>query len=335
MDSGSQAAGDGVGGRSGGKIVKRRQIAARKTPYDRPTSPLQPENPNWLNVLVSPARFVAGGAEGGIEDDYECDENLHDGGAELHQNKGSLSRKSEILYLVEQLLTLERFSREECDRVIEIINLRVVDYTMRDGVDAGPNNPDISNRVIMEARKMITENPVGSSLKSDFDNSIHGSKSLTTPNRDYHSGGSWNIQNEMQWLHSKAIALMKPNQPLSLEAPKPRNKTVNMDSKDTGTTQDHVPTEALSPLPIIEEKYQIAEKKDKKDDKTRDDVNRVEGNLDMITEYAEVGDVINASQGSSNTNDPTSTYETDGPTVKRAATRTRKYNNRRGRPRGK
>ncbi|KAI3756176.1 hypothetical protein L1987_55992 [Smallanthus sonchifolius] len=360
MDSGSHAAGDGVGGRSGGKIVKRRQIAARKTPYDRPTPPLQPENPNWLNVLVSPARFVAGGAgklissiwnpkswgsnssssesdsdsEGGIEDDYECDENLHDGGAELNQNKGSSSGKSEILYLVEQLLMLKRFSREECDRLVELINLRVVDYTMREGADAGPNNPNISNRVIMEARKMITENTVGSSLKSDLDNSIRGSKSILTPNRDYHSGGSWNIQNEMQWLHSKAIALMKPNQLFSLEAPKPGNETVNMDSKGwffasyTRTTQDHVPTEALSPLPIIEEKYQIAEKKDKKDDKT-------EGNLDMITEYVEVADVTNASQGSSNTNGPTSTYETDSPTVKQAATRTRKYNTRRGRPRGK
>ncbi|KAK9077806.1 hypothetical protein SSX86_006144 [Deinandra increscens subsp. villosa] len=359
MDSGSQAAVDGGDGRSGGKILKRRQIAVRKSPYDRPTPTLQHENPKWINALVFPARFVAGGAskllssvwspkswgansspssesdsdsEGGIEDDYERDENLNDDHADLNQSKGSSSGKSEILYLVEHLLMLEHFSREECDRLIKIINLRVSDYTMREVVDAGPNNPNISNKVIKEARKMVT--PVGS-LKSDLDNSIHGSKSLVTPNRYYFSGGSWNIQNEIQRLHSKAIELMKPNQPISLEAPNPRSETVNMDSTDMRTTRDDVPTEALSSLPTIKDKYQVAEEKNFKADKTGDDVNHVEGNDDMITEYAEVADVINASQGSSNTNDPTSTYETDSPTVKRAATRTRKYNTRRGRPRGK
>ncbi|KAJ0802332.1 hypothetical protein HanPI659440_Chr03g0127841 [Helianthus annuus] len=63
MDSGHQAAVyGGRGGRSGGKTLKRRPIAARNTPYDRLTAPLQPENPNWLNAFVFPAKFVSGGA---------------------------------------------------------------------------------------------------------------------------------------------------------------------------------------------------------------------------------------------------------------------------------
>ncbi|KAL8264047.1 hypothetical protein R6Q59_022177 [Mikania micrantha] len=324
MDSGSQAAVESGDGRSGGKVFKRRQIVARKTPYDRPTLPLRHENLNWFNALIFPVKFVASGAskvlssfwnpkswvshysslesdsvsECGIEDDYELhDENLHDGGTELSQNKGSSSGKSEILYLVEQLLMLECFSREECDRLIKIINLRDVDHVMRKGVDAGSFNQNISNKVIMEAREMITQNQM--------------------PQRDYLSGGTWNIQNKVQQSHSKAIVLVKPNKPLSLEAPK----------SDMRATQDDVPTEALPSLPIIKEKYQIEEEKDFKDDKAVD-----EGNCDMITEYAEVADVIHASQGSSNTNDPTSIYS---PTVKQGATRTRKYNTRRGRPRGK
>ncbi|KAL8195689.1 hypothetical protein R6Q57_025442 [Mikania cordata] len=351
MDSGSQAAVESGDGRSGGKVFKRRQIVARKTPYDRPTLPLRHENLNWFNALIFPVKFVAGGAskvlssfwnpkswvsrysslesdsvsECGIEDDYELhDENLHDGGTELSQNKGSSSGKSEILYLVEQLLMLECFSREECDRLIKIINLQDVDLVMKEGVDAGSFNPNISNKVTMEAREMITQNPVGSSLKS-------GSNSLVTlnmPQRDYLSGGSWNIQNEVQQSHSKAIVLVKPNKPLSLEAPKSGKEIVNMDSKDYRATQDDVSTEALPSLPIIKEKYQIEEEKDFQDDKPVD-----EGNCDMITEYAEVADVIyHASQGSSNTNDPSSIYS---PTVKQETTKTRKYNTRRGRPRGK
>ncbi|XP_076936966.1 protein KAKU4-like [Bidens hawaiensis] len=295
MDSGTQA---DVDGGSGGKILKRRRIAARKTQYNRPTPQHVNVNPNWRNAIAVSGKYVAGGAgklisslwnpktwgecsasssetesdsEGGIEEDNE-----HDDGAELKQNKCSSSGKSEILYIVEQLLMLDRFSREECDRIIKIVNSRLADYSMREGADAGSNNPNISSKVIMEARKLIKENP-----------------------RNYFSGGSWNIQNEVQRLHSKAIEYIKPKKLFALRAPKP----------DTRTTLDN-----------------SAEKKELKDDKTGDDVNRVKGN----SECAEVADVILASEGSSN--DPTSTNETDSPSVKRAA---RIYNAKRGRPRGK
>lgn len=80
----------------------------------------------------------------------------------------------------------------------------------------------------------------------------------------------------------------------------------------------------------------MTEEKDFEDDKTGGDVNRVEGNSDLVTEYTEVPDVI-ASQGSSNSNEPTSTKMPDIPTEKRV-TSSRRYTKRgrgRGRGRGK
>ncbi|KAL8238985.1 hypothetical protein R6Q59_015552 [Mikania micrantha] len=358
MDSGSQAAGDCPGGGTGGKILKRRPVAARTTPYDRPTTPLQPEHSNWRNGLLFPAKFVAGGAskllssiwnpkgwvsrsseidsdsEVGIEDEYVNDKNLPDGDAELNQNKGSSSGKSEILYLIEQLIMLEHFSREERDSLIDVINSRVLDCITTEGMDAAAKNPDI-NKVIMEARKMISENMTGTSSKSDLDNSIYGSKSLMTPNRDCLSGGSWKIQNEMQRLHSKAIELMRPNEPILTEEPKPGNENVNLAPNDMKNTQDDAPTETLSSLPTIEEQNLNAEGKDVKNDKTGNDVNLVEGNHDPTTKHAKVVDVINVSQSSSNASDPTSNKVANSPSAKRPVTRTRIYNTRRSMGRGK
>ncbi|KAJ9537422.1 hypothetical protein OSB04_030155 [Centaurea solstitialis] len=394
MASTSQAAGDA---RSGGKILKSRRTAARNTPYDRPTPVQQPESPNWFNGLVSPAKFVAGGAtkllssfwnpkgwasrsnsssesdsdsEGVIEDDNEDNEKLSDVGDELNQTKGSSSGKSEILHLVEQLLMLESFSREECDRLIEIVNSRAVECTMRDGMETELKNPDNSNQAITEARKLITKNMVGSSSKSDLD-SIHGSKSQVTPNRDYLSGGTWNIQDEVRRLRSKAtedmlskyespklaavehdisgssslanekgVGLLKPS---SLGSPKPVEETVDLAADggslgftDTRSTRDIL--EALPSLPTIEEQNQTTEDQDAASNLgLSEDVNRLnEGICDLITESHEVPDVnVNGSQGSSNTNDPISSSKktTDSPTT-RAMTRSRRTSNR-GRGRGR
>ncbi|KAI3812534.1 hypothetical protein L1987_17244 [Smallanthus sonchifolius] len=203
-------------GRSGGKILKEKRIAARKTPYDRPTPaqphhPLpQPESPSWLTGLVSPAKFVAGGASKILssiwnpkswsapsstssdsdlesEDDSGDDENPSDGVIELSKKA---SQKRETLHLIEQLLVLEQLSREECDKLIELINSRVVDYSIREGADAGPsmihsgtNNEtsDIHSQAIMEAKKWVAENKARSGLRSDLDNGMFALKSVMTP----------------------------------------------------------------------------------------------------------------------------------------------------------
>ncbi|CAI9274558.1 unnamed protein product [Lactuca saligna] len=102
MDSGPQFAVDGGGGRSSGKVYKRRRSATRKTPYDRPTAPPQLESPNWLNGLVFPVKFVVGGASKHFLSIWNpkswalhsSSSDNNSGGVELNQNKGGSSRKS-------------------------------------------------------------------------------------------------------------------------------------------------------------------------------------------------------------------------------------------------
>ncbi|XP_071730520.1 uncharacterized protein [Rutidosis leptorrhynchoides] len=143
---------------------------------------------------------------------------------------------------------------------------------------------------------------VGSSSKSDLENSVRGSKSHITPNREYA-------------LRSKAIE-KKPSEPIPLlEVPKPVDETVDLASEDVKTTIDDVPTESLLSLPTIEEQNQMAEEKDAED------------------EFTEVPDV-NASQGSSNFNEPITAKKPDSPPAKRAVIRTRRYT-KRGRGRAK
>ncbi|KAK9052797.1 hypothetical protein SSX86_029427 [Deinandra increscens subsp. villosa] len=384
----SQARADLPPGRSGGKILKDKKTAARKTPYDRPTPPhphhplTEPESPRWLTGLVSPAKFVAGSASKILssiwnpkswgapsstssdsdpesEDDSGDDENPSD--AVMEQKS---YQKSETLHLIEQLLVLEQFSREECDRLIEIINSRVVDYSM---ADAGPsmirsstNNEtsDIHSQAIMEAKKWVAENKIRSGLRSDLDNGIFALKPVMTPQategeagspidvaksymkarppwsspidhnntltttsplaadlfkertpfssgggisfssakRDYLSAGSWNIQDEIRRVRSKATEDMlnshrsvkltfstlehetpKPsfanetptdvgrNEPINVETPKSVGEIVNLDAEgsdpnlsDMGTAQNHLATEALPSHPAMPvlEQYQ-------------------------------------------------------------------------------
>ncbi|PWA93147.1 hypothetical protein CTI12_AA074270 [Artemisia annua] len=216
-------------GRSGGKILKYRRTTTRTTPYDRPITPTpppppppQPDNPNWL---TAPAKFVAGGAskilssfwnpmtwansssseeeeesDSGSEDESGDDENPSDAVDELNQQQQeSLSQKSQTLHLIEQLLMLEQFSREESDRLIEIIKSRVLDYSMREGGDAGPSTirhstydetPDIRSQAIMEAKKWVEENKVKSGLKSNLDNGFYALKSVVTPQATEGDAGS-------------------------------------------------------------------------------------------------------------------------------------------------
>nr|XP_043640321.1 protein KAKU4-like isoform X2 [Erigeron canadensis] len=385
MATGSDATADIPSGRSGGKILKSRKTATRTTPYDRPIPPQsqQSENPNWLTGLVSPAKFVAGGAtkilssfwnpktwatpsssssedsDSDSGDNTGDDENPSDSVIAVNQQMGSSSHKSETLHLIEQLLMLEQYSREECDRLIEIINSRAVNYSMRDVADAGPsmthggiNNetPDIQNQAIMEAKKWIEENKVRAGVKSTMDNGIHTLKSVMTPQaaeveagspvdvaksymkarppwaspisrdnsltpsplaadlfkertpyisgggtsfsstkRDYLSAGSWNIQDELRRVRSKATedllnsnrsvraalsaiehdtpkpslargdmfkGLMDRDEPITSETPKSGDETVNLAAdesipglSDMRTAQNDLSAEALPSHP--------------------------------------------------------------------------------------
>ncbi|KAJ9549488.1 hypothetical protein OSB04_022031 [Centaurea solstitialis] len=396
MATGSQAAGDLPAGRSGGKILKARRTAARKTPYDRPTSNqpqpplLQSESPNWLAL---PAKFVAGGAtklfssfwnpkswsapsssssssdnDSESDDDSEDNEKLSDEVVELNQQqKTQTSQKSETLHLIEQLLMLEQYTREEGDRLIEIIRSQVVDYPMREDVDAGPSmtrgwtdngiNPGTFVTCLSPKLSSIWTNDVyekkfRSGSKSDLDNGIYALKAVTTPQptegeagspvdvaksymrsrppwaspishnnslspsplaadlfkegtlyssgggtsfssakKDYLSAGSWNIQDEIRRLRSKAtedmlnsnrslklassmlehdtpkrslasdkpISVTERDEPITSEARKSVDEIVNLAEggtagvSDTRTTQIDLPTEALPTMPNLEQ----------------------------------------------------------------------------------
>ncbi|CAI9772299.1 unnamed protein product [Fraxinus pennsylvanica] len=184
---------------AGGKIVtNRRKKRLAATPYDRPQPPPPVvRSPNWFSrVIIPSARAVASGAGKIIssvlysdnsssseddgsdsEDDVENDNDYNvpsDGINELtkgmtleviqsRQGSHSRVRKSDTKHIIEQLIMQEMFSREECNRLIKIINSRVLDYstteagetsllTMSAGETVGNENVDLYNRTVMEAK---------------------------------------------------------------------------------------------------------------------------------------------------------------------------------------
>ncbi|XP_059662968.1 protein KAKU4 isoform X2 [Cornus florida] len=189
--------------RSGGKIVRDRRIAAAKTPYDRPTLPTPTQNRNWLTGVVFPATrmiatgagklfsFVAGADSSSSSSDSDSEDDDADNDNDEHHilpdeadglNKNGASSqtikcfrkepqvtvgKSETKCVIERLLMQETFSREECDRLIKIINSRVVDYST---IKEGQNDvPDLCSKAVMEAKRWLEEKKVGSSSKSNLD----------------------------------------------------------------------------------------------------------------------------------------------------------------------
>ncbi|XP_047329321.1 protein KAKU4 isoform X2 [Impatiens glandulifera] len=171
-----------------------------------PPSPPPSESPNWLGRVVAPATRLISGAtkvlssvlnldesssessssfsssdsEASLDDIHnEADEYILPDGVDGF-NKGATSsgmqtcnreaqktverrnRKS----LIEQLLMEETFSREECDRLISIINSRAMDETLQKGhgdilgkaVDYG--SPELCNKAILEAKKWLKDKKV-------------------------------------------------------------------------------------------------------------------------------------------------------------------------------
>ncbi|XP_031739005.1 protein KAKU4 isoform X2 [Cucumis sativus] len=212
------AYGGAAGPRSGGKIVRARRVQTRKTPYERPgPSNLGPgENPSWISKFIfSPTRTIASGAgkllssvfvsdssssssESDSEDDDEDDvpdERHVFQGAEGGKKNGtsemvSLFRKDfppekkDSKHLIEQLLMQETFSRAECDKLVQIIESRVVECQTFEGqaagrlteisnrtVDSDDGRPAVCSSAILEAKKWLNEKRLGlvstSTLKLD------------------------------------------------------------------------------------------------------------------------------------------------------------------------
>ncbi|XP_022729032.1 protein KAKU4 isoform X2 [Durio zibethinus] len=103
----------------------------------------------------------------------------------------SFAGKNETKRLIEQLLMQESFSREECDKLTNIIKSRVVDSpTIRDLGLGKPNEMpkrtdveihDLCGTAVLEARKWLEEKKSGSNTKSELhhENSAVNSVTLT------------------------------------------------------------------------------------------------------------------------------------------------------------
>ncbi|KAJ0965632.1 hypothetical protein J5N97_026770 [Dioscorea zingiberensis] len=141
---------------AGGKLLRGRRRAAEVSvsPYDRPQrSTAQSQSPRWISGLISGAGKIISSVFGsqssspsssssssgysGKDDASDVsskeliEQNQEEQNSEVFRNyvEGSLAivTKSESKLSIEQLLTQETFSRDECDRIMKIIQSRVVD----------------------------------------------------------------------------------------------------------------------------------------------------------------------------------------------------------------
>ncbi|XP_031123199.1 protein KAKU4 isoform X2 [Ipomoea triloba] len=211
-----------AGARSGGKIVNKRRRKIT-TPYDRPPPPPlppppPPETPNWLTGLVFPAtRTIVSGAAKLLSSvfnsdssscsssssssgppDGDCiyeDDNDHDTHSESLKEVKYAGRNAEqdggmskSKHLIEQLIMRETFTRIECDRLINLINSRVVDpptldYGLGDAIAVGTTGTlDPCSRYVMEAREWLEDKKDDLRSIACFAEGNCGSSSFLTEN---------------------------------------------------------------------------------------------------------------------------------------------------------
>ncbi|PIN00820.1 hypothetical protein CDL12_26680 [Handroanthus impetiginosus] len=224
-------------GAGGKIVSNRRQQRLAATPYDRPPpQPFAhppPRSPNWFTGIIVPsARALASGAgkilstifsesessssedEGsGSEDDVDNDnhyETPHAGLNTLNEKNGALREtpqsgqetkfgvwRTETKRVIERLISHETFSREECDRLIRMLNSRVIDRSTEAGDkslflgSAGKmvdhEDVDIYNKAIQEAKTWFREKKVGSSSGTQL---AHGTSNLNSTGLEHvESGG--------------------------------------------------------------------------------------------------------------------------------------------------
>ncbi|KAK8535494.1 hypothetical protein V6N13_081620 [Hibiscus sabdariffa] len=205
--------------RSGGKIVRPRRTMSRTTPYDRPRLlNSTDQNPNWISRhIFSPTRAIVSGATRvlssvfGFEssssssssdpdstsDDIGDTNNSQDVSSQglhsiEHHEPQSFAGKIETKRLIEQLLVQESFSREECDKLTNIIKSRVVDSPVIRGMGLArlnetPNraggsdfdNHDLCGTAVIEAKKWLEEKKSGSNSKSELHHGASAQKFVT------------------------------------------------------------------------------------------------------------------------------------------------------------
>ncbi|GER39767.1 transducin/WD40 repeat-like superfamily protein [Striga asiatica] len=188
---------------AGGKIVtNRRKQRLSTTPYDRPppqlSPPPQPKSPNWFTGVVVPsARFLVSGAgkilssifsdseSSSSEDDESAsdddigNENLHEilySGVNTSNEESQLNTwSSDTKWTIEQLILQETFSREECDKLIKVLNSRVTVAGEKNlPAEKTVDNEDIDmySKAIQEAKKWFQDKKVGSSSVAELAHEI-------------------------------------------------------------------------------------------------------------------------------------------------------------------
>lgn len=189
-------------------MTNRRRKLTIATPYDRPPQPPPQESPNWLTGVIFPAtRKIASGAakilstvfdssssssssssdsEAASDDDANQSNKDHEISSEalkcVEEEPQRSLYSSVTKSAIERLLMQESFSREERDRLVQIIDSRVMIGGEENGLPAGVSigtvgndTADLCTKAVMEARKWLEEKRVELSPLSDL---AHESRSL-------------------------------------------------------------------------------------------------------------------------------------------------------------
>ncbi|XP_047972375.1 protein KAKU4-like isoform X2 [Salvia hispanica] len=227
---------------AGGKVVSnRRKQRIAATPYDRTPPSLLPKSPSWFSGIVVPsARAIASGAgkiisaifsesssSSSEDEDFASDDTVNDNFPKLPCNQeNTLIEKietssemmqhgqepqlklwmSETKKIIEQLIMMHTFSSEERDMLIEVLNSRVIDSSIEAGDKSSTvGSPDLLDRAVQQAKKWFQEKKaVLGSVTELAQGSSNLNSTMIEHNRKLFASGSWNIQEELQRVRSRA-----------------------------------------------------------------------------------------------------------------------------------
>ncbi|KAL9167824.1 hypothetical protein ABFS82_05G122800 [Erythranthe guttata] len=250
--------------RAGGKIVtNRRRQRLSATPYDRPPPPSPlPKSPNWFTGVVIPsARALASGAgkilssaifsaseSSSDEEDSDSDDDVDnineyespsDGfnaltekltSAEVmhHGQESQFSvQRTETKRLIEQLVMQETFSREERDRLMKVLNSRVMNCSTEAGERTSLANfpgglldhedVNASNKAVVEAKNWFQQKKAGSSSLTEL---AHGScnRNSTTSEHQVESGVGSPVEVARSYMKEK-VPWVSPTKHVEFRSP--------------------------------------------------------------------------------------------------------------------
>ncbi|XP_047062754.1 uncharacterized protein LOC124670294 isoform X3 [Lolium rigidum] len=113
---------------------------------------LDPEgaSPGWLSTFVSGAKKVISTvlfssseeqvSEDEEEEEEDSSEPSQDGNEDTHNSNGAVAPYSESKLAIEQMVMKESFSRDECDKMVKLLQSRVIDSTFPETYENGTPN---------------------------------------------------------------------------------------------------------------------------------------------------------------------------------------------------